>query len=82
MFSRRAIVLGCLALALVGSSSARARPVPASDGIEAVEVEGTAFRIALASGRVLQGRELTGGTISVALLEDSKPRRIRLAIIT
>jgi len=81
MFSLRAIAAACLALAIQGSYSARAQPI-SGDGIRTVEVEGTAFRITLASGRVLQGRDLAGATISVALLEDPQPRRIRLVTIT
>jgi ADYC domain len=78
----RLIALACSLLAiLLGSHSAQAQTVSAADNIEAVEVEGTTFRVTLTSGRVLQGPELAGATIFVSFLDAAQPRRIRLATI-
>lgn len=61
---------------------ALALPVAAqADGIASVDVVGTAFRITLASGRVLQGMELEGATLSLAMPGESTPRRVRLGRI-
>jgi len=51
------------------------------DAIERVEVVGTAFRVTLTSGRVLQGRQLEGAILSLLLPGRSKPERIRLSKI-
>jgi len=61
---------------------AHAEPNSLDNKIESVEVDGTAFRVSLAGGTVLEGRELEGATISVALLAGVEPQRILLARIT
>jgi hypothetical protein len=48
------------------------------DAIERVDVVGTAFRVTLASGRTLQGRQLEGATLSLLLPGRTEPERIRL----
>jgi hypothetical protein len=79
----RRIALACSLICLLQcSQSARAQTVSVDDSIHAVEVEGTTFRIILTSGRVLQGPELAGTTISVSFVDSAQPRRIRLATIT
>jgi hypothetical protein len=52
-----------------------------ADGIARVEVDGTAFVIALESGQVLRGRDLEGATLSLALPERTELSRIRVASI-
>jgi hypothetical protein len=51
------------------------------DAIERVDVVGTAFRITLASGRTLQGRQLEGALLSLLLPGRNEPERIRLTQI-
>jgi hypothetical protein len=49
--------------------------------IQSVDVIGTAFRVTFGTGKTLEGMQLTGATISVAMLADQKPLRIRLSRI-
>lgn len=67
-------------LAIVAAPAALAAPT-ASDRITNITVEGTAFRVSLASGRVLAGRDLIGATLSLTLAGESDPRAIRIADI-
>ena len=71
-------VVGLLALTFTCVLPAVASP-PDSNRIRSVEVIGTAFRVTLATGKRLEGRELAGATISVSLL--GQPSRIKLARI-
>jgi hypothetical protein len=78
----RLIGVACLAVWIASGMPARAVPASLDKKIESVEVDGTAFRVRLAGGTVLEGRELEGATLSVALLADVEPQRILLARIT
>lgn len=51
---------------------------PAEDPVLSTEVIGTAFRVTFRSGRVVQGMELAGATLSLRLPGDATPRRVRL----
>jgi hypothetical protein len=62
----------CVLVLMPGGASA------APDRIVDVAVEGTAFRVTLASGRVLTGRDLEGATLSVAFADSDDPQPIRL----
>jgi ADYC domain len=73
-------VLGLLALTFIGALPVIAGP-PDSNRIRTVKVIGTAFRVILATGKRLEGAELAGATISISLLGEPQPRRIRLARI-
>jgi ADYC domain-containing protein len=77
----RNIALGVPAIVVAGWLAAMADPLPAATRISSIEVRGTAFRVTLASGTALEGPELAGATISVALIGDAEPRRVRLARI-
>ena len=58
-----------------------ATPVAAqcgADRISGLEVEGTVFRIHLASGRVLSGRDLVGATLSLTQPGETAPRNVRV----
>ena len=59
--------LAALLLALVAGPPAAAAPAPAASApaVRAVEVEGTAFRLTLADGRVLRQEELPGTILSL-----------------
>ncbi len=78
----RRITFACLTLCVATAIPARAEPASLDKKIESVEVDGAAFRVRLAGGGVVEGRELAGATISVALLADTQPQRIRLTKIT
>lgn len=82
-YRSRSIVLGMAALILAAASilPTRGNAAPAASRITSVKVIGTAFRVTLASGRTLEGRDLAGATISVALVGKSRPLRVRLAKI-
>ena len=82
MFSRRLIALGMFTPALVVATLAAAEAARAGNNIQTVEVYGTAFRVMLTDGSVLEGQDLAGATISVAFLGETQPRRIRLGAIT
>jgi hypothetical protein len=58
-----------------------ASPPPAATRIHSVEIRGTAFRVTLATGKTLEGQELAGATISLALFGEPRPRRVWLAQI-
>jgi len=68
------IVAALLALALGGQATA-------ADRIDTVGVDGTAFQIGLASGRVLQGSALAGATLSIVLPNEADPRRVKIRTI-
>ena len=78
----RLVAVSSLAFCIASGMPACAVPASLDNKIESVEVDGTAFRVSLAGGTVLEGRELEGATISVALLADVEPQRILLARIT
>jgi hypothetical protein len=78
----RLIAVSSLAFCIASGMPACAVPASLDNKIESVEVDGTAFRVSLAGGTVLEGRELEGATLSVALLADVEPQRILLARIT
>ncbi len=82
MLRWRRVLPVCALLSIAGGTLAPAMlPLP-DNKIESVEIYGTAFRVRLAGGTVLEGQELAGATISVALLADAQPRYVRLAEIT
>jgi hypothetical protein len=58
-----------------------ASPPPAATRIRSVDIRGTAFHVTLATGKTLEGRELAGATISLALFGEPRPRRVWLAQI-
>jgi hypothetical protein len=68
------IVAVLLALALGGQATA-------ADRIDTVGVDGTAFRIGLTSGQVLQGNALAGTTLSIVLPDEAGPRHIKIRTI-
>jgi hypothetical protein len=51
---------------------------PQPERIEKTEVVGTAFRLTFSSGRILQGKELAGVTLSLRLPGDMSVHRVRL----
>ncbi len=51
------------------------------DRIDKVEVDGTAFLVHLTSGRLLQGRELEGATLSIVLPRKPQPQQIKIETI-
>jgi ADYC domain-containing protein len=67
-------VAALLALAFEGRASAAER-------IDTVGVDGTALRVALSNGQVLQGTALAGATLSIVLANDPNPRRIKIRTI-
>jgi hypothetical protein len=71
MSSRTILAAAVLAGAFIVASGAETR-----DRIGSVDVEGTAFRIRLGSGRVLSGHELVGATLSLAASSRSTPKKI------
>ena len=75
------IIFGLLVAALTCVLQAMASPPPAASRIRSVEIRGTAFRVTLATGKTLEGRELAGATISLALFGEPRPRRVWLARI-
>ena len=75
------IIFGLLIAALTCVLQAMASPPPAATRIRSVEIRGTAFRVTLATGKTLEGRELAGATISLALFGEPRPRRVWLARI-
>jgi hypothetical protein len=55
-----------------------AADLPQPERIEKTEVVGTAFRLTFSSGRILQGKELVGVTLSVRLPGDMSVHHVRL----
>lgn len=74
------LALGVLCSCAIFSNA----PIAAVDGpppqerIAKAEVVGTAFKLTFSSGRVLQGKELIGSTLSLLLPGDTVARRVRL----
>ena len=67
---------------IVASLFALAPPHASAAGrIDTVDVEGTALRIALTDGQVLQGTALVGATLLIALSNDANARRIKIRTI-
>lgn len=66
-------IAGAMGTALAGPAGA--------DRITGVAVLGTHFRITLATGRTIEGRDLQGATLSVAFAGSAEPRPILLARI-
>src|SRR6516225_2902106 len=75
------IIFGLLMAALTCVPQAMASPPPAATRIRGVEIRGTAFRVTLATGKTLEGRDLAGATISLALFGEPRLRRVWLARI-
>jgi len=65
-------LLLCIVVLMPGGASA------APDRIVDVAVDGTAFRVTLASGRVLAGRDLEAATLSVAFTGSDSPQPVHL----
>jgi hypothetical protein len=72
------LVSAALALVLGAGGSASAQPVGDRGRIQSVEVIGTAFRVTFTTGETLEGMQLNGATISVAMLAGQRPLRVRL----
>lgn len=66
----------CAAFASAPILAAASAPHP--ERIEKTEVVGTAFRLTFSSGRVLQGKDLVGVTLSLLLPGDTTAHRVRL----
>jgi hypothetical protein len=75
------IIFGLLVAALTCVLQAMASPPPAASRIRSLEIHGTAFRVTLTTGKTLEGQELVGATISLALFGEPRPRRVWLAQI-
>ncbi|ANM21850.1 MULTISPECIES: ADYC domain-containing protein [unclassified Rhizobium] len=69
-------LLFCAAVASSSLPAAATASLP--ERIEKTEVVGTAFRLTFSSGRVLQGKELTGVTLSLLLSGDPVAHRVRI----
>ncbi len=69
------VVLASLALSVSCVAAVSQSP---SDRITGLEVDGTVFRIRLASGNVLTGRDLAGATLTLTQPGDAGPRRVRV----
>ncbi len=52
-----------------------------SDRIVSVEVIGTAFRITLANGSIIEKSDLEGATLAVVLPGETKPKQVRITAI-
>lgn len=72
-----ALALICCA-AVASSSLPAAATVSLPERIEKTDVVGTAFRLTFSSGRVLQGKELIGATLSLLLSGDPVAHRVRI----
>jgi hypothetical protein len=48
------------------------------DRIASVDVDGTAFRVQLVSGKVLSGSDLVGATLSLSQSGDAAPRKVKI----
>lgn len=73
------MAIACAANPFGHSVAAEERVSP--DRIDKVEVDGTAFRVHLTSGRLLQGRELEGATLSIVLPSKPQPQQVRIETI-
>ncbi len=79
-------VLGkaCLAVVALVAGPARAAgpaaapPPAADDRIASIAVVGTDFRVTLASGRVLTGRDLAGATLALVVPGGTTPEEVRI----
>jgi hypothetical protein len=69
-------LLLCAALASSSLQAAAAASPP--ERIEKTDVVGTAFRLTFSSGKVLQGKELVGATLSLLLSGDPVAHRVRI----
>jgi ADYC domain len=72
--SRSILNVGGAALIAVGLT----QEAGATVRIDTVEVDGTAFRIGLSNGQMLQGAALEGATLRIVLAGDPVPRSIRI----
>ncbi|RUM23398.1 hypothetical protein EFQ99_22415 [Rhizobium vallis] len=66
----------CAAFASAPTLATATAPQP--ERIEKTEVVGTAFRLTFSSGKVLQGKELVGATLSLRLSGDAVAHRVRV----
>lgn len=78
-----AITLFCGVSAFAVGLGVNPEAVPAasgqkSDRIVSVEVIGTAFRVTLASGTIVEKSELEGATLALVLPGETKPKQVRI----
>ena len=70
-----------LSFLLATSCEAAGAGTSVSEQIASVEIVGTSFKVTLASGRTLEGKQLEGAVLSLLLPNQIEPRRIRLRSI-
>lgn len=73
------LAMGVLCSCAIFSNApiAAAAAAPSPERLERTEIVGTAFRLTFSSGRVLQGKELIGATLSLLLPGDTTAHRVR-----
>lgn len=72
------LAAGALFFCAAFASSSHPAAASPSERIEKTEVVGTAFRLTFSSGKVLQGKELIGATLSLLLSGDAVAHRVRI----